>query len=411
MLRGYKVITVTHRCAELQEISNFVIKHDNKAELRTALEGLKEATNVEELLYLATCNRVAYIFYTNDHFEKDDALQFLKNINSSISESSMNYVNFYTDTEAIEYVLSVASSIDSLVVGEREILRQLREAYAMCSEWQLTGDCLRLLMRSTVEAAKEVYAKTRIGEKPISVVSLAVKRFLDEKLPIDAPILMVGAGQTNLLFLKILLKYGYRNFTIFNRTLTHAQQLIDMIGEGKAYHLDELPNFRSQFDCLVVCTGATSAIITKKLYGSLLNGDTSTKVVIDLSIPNNVAENVVSDYPVKYLCIQDLRKLANVNLAFREKEVVKAKKIIEKYLLEFHGLFQQRQIERAIGHIPVKVKSIKEKCLNQVFKKEVSSLDPNTAELVERMLSYMEKKYISLPMKAAINLVEITDEI
>lgn len=146
-------------------------------------------------------------------------------------------------------------------------------------------------------------------------------------------------------------------------------------------------------------------LLTLIYIQKIIGEDQSKKIVIDLSIPNNVSEEVVNNFPIDYICIQDLKILANKNLAFREKEIIQAKKIIDVQLQNFIAIFQQRQIALALKHIPTEIKSIKDRCLNEIFKKEVDSLDPNTLALVEKMLSYMEKKCISLPMKAAIDIV------
>jgi len=173
---------------------------------------------------------------------------------------------------------SFKPSIDSLVVGEREILRQIREGFARCNKWNLVGDGIRLLMKHVVEASKEVYAQTRIGEKQISVVSLAIKKLLESDISKDAKILLIGAGQTNLLVSKFLVKYEFKNVTVCNRSIEKAEKLASKF-ESEAFLLSELANYKEGFDCMIVCTGATEAIIKKPLYEKIIGKDKSEKLM------------------------------------------------------------------------------------------------------------------------------------
>ncbi|MEM9990162.1 MAG: glutamyl-tRNA reductase, partial [Bacteroidota bacterium] len=249
-----------------------------------------------------------------------------------------------------------------------------------------------------------VYSNTRIGEKPVSIVSLAIQQLRAAKLPKDARILLVGAGQTNALVGKFLKKYQYTNITVFNRTLERAEQLAEQIG-GKSYRLSELNRYDEGFDCLVVCTGATKAIITPDIYAHLLQSCTASKLVIDLSIPNNVHKDTVQQHNMQYVEIENLRQCAKKNLAFRAEEVQRAKLLVDSALQEFPKLYHQRQITRAMRAVPAEIKAVKAHALNNVFKKEVEELDDNTRLLLERMLNYMEKKCISIPMKAAKEMI------
>lgn len=409
MLGGYKILTITHRNANLQKIGDFVVQNTDADTAQTKLQALKAAFGIEELLYLSTCNRVMYFFYTKAVVDEAFISNFFYFINPNLKNSDTNdsiakLITLHEDDLAIRHLYEVAASIDSLVIGEREILRQLREAFEQSKAWGLTGDNIRLAMRTTVEIAKEVYAQTRIGEKPISIVSLSIKKLLATNLSKDARILMIGAGQTNLLVAKFLKKHGYTNVFVFNRTLKRAQNIANLLG-GKAFLLEDLENYTEGFDGMIVCTGSTSAIITQKLYKKLLGTDTRQKVVVDLSVPYNVASDVVRDFDIEYIEIEGLRQLANKNMAFREREVTKVIEILNVRLEEFRSLYQQRIIERAMKQLPIEIKAIKQKAIDEIFKKELDTVDDDAKALILKMLTYMEKRCISIPMLAAKNAV------
>ncbi|MBK9013416.1 MAG: glutamyl-tRNA reductase [Saprospiraceae bacterium] len=401
MLNGFKILTVTHRQTSLQHIEKFVVTHSDETVLRARLEALKAEFGLAEMMYLATCNRVMFLFYSETVSPPNFQSNFFQHINPSLSEHFITEnVTLYEGRAAAEHLYRVASSIDSLVVGEREILRQLREAYDRCQQWSLTADHLRIAMQGAVVAAKEVYTETRLGDKPVSVVSLAIRELLKTKLPNSTRILMVGAGQTNILVAKFLAKNGFQNVTVFNRTLERAQRIAISLN-GRAFGFDELADYKEGFDCLIVCTGATKAVVDNQLYIKILAGETGKKVIIDLSVPNNVCKEVVANHNVHFIEIEGLRALAQENRSFREQEVTVANELLDLHLAEFVAAVRNRRIERALHQVPAEMKAVKEYAMNKVFKKEIDVLDDSARELLERMMDFMEKKCTGIPIKVA----------
>lgn len=405
MLNEYKILTVTHKQVRLERIGDFVLTHTDETELKEKLTLLKNKFNFSELLYVSTCNRIIYLYKSSQELDLSFLVDFFQTVNPALSADYIQRIIIvYEGKSAINHLYEVSASIDSLVVGEREILRQIRAGFDRCAKWGLTGTGIRLLMKHLVEASKSVYAQTRIGEKQISVVSLAIKKLLESNISKDAKILLVGAGQTNLLVSKFLVKYEFTNVTVFNRSIGKAQKIAERF-DGNAFLLSELSSYREGFDCMIVCTGATEAIIKKPLYEQIIGNDSTEKLVVDLSIPNNVNRPVVESFNINYIEIEDLKQLAEQNLAFRKQEIGKARIILQQQISEFQKVFQQRQITQALQNVPTEIKAIKEKALNEVFKKDLETLDDHTKALFEKMMTYMEKKCISVPMKAAKELI------
>ena len=403
MLDRYKILTVTHRYTPLKQIAHFVVKAEGSADLQAQLTALKAAFAVEELFYLATCNRVMYLVTDDTPMDTARAQAFVSAVNPDLVQAGLlGELRILTGIDAVRHFFEVGASMDSLVIGERQILGQLREAYEQCVAWDLCGDDIRLLFQQAVVAAKDIYANTRIGEKPVSVVSLAIQKVMQLGLQPDARILMIGAGQTNALVAKFLKKYHFNKVTVFNRTLQRASQLAASFDHGRALPFSELAGYREGFDCLIVCTAAVEPIVTRERYQQLLAGENAAdKIMVDLSVPHNVAADVVDYYASAYVEIEDLRSLAQENMAFREREVKRAAHLLSLHLEEFPLVWRQRQLERALSRVPQEIKAVRQKAVNEVFKKELEGLDPQTRELMDRMLVYMEKKCISIPMRAA----------
>jgi len=405
-INDYKIVTITHQHTHLNEIGQFVLTNvDTDEALQNRLSIFKQALQIPEVLYLATCNRILFLFNTEQDIHDNEFMnRFFQVLYPNLSESVKMYGQETAiklqGEEAIQHLFEVASSMNSLVIGEREILRQLRQAYKKNCELGLTGDAIRLLMRYTVETAKKVYSTTKIGEKPVSVVSLAFQKLLAAQIPKHARFMLVGAGQTNRLVAKFLIKHGYQNVVIFNRSLLAAKALAAQI-QGEAYALATLDVYNEGFDVIIAATGATEAIITETCYQKLLADDTGHKILIDLSIPNNIASSIAQRFNASYIPIESLRALASENLAFREKEVTKAREVVKVELQTFKVICKQRKIEVALREVPIQIKAIRQHALNTVFKTEVSELDDESRALVERMMAYMEKRCIAIPIQVA----------
>lgn len=393
MLSNIHILTVSHKELPLEKVADYAIAHQNAADLKKHLETLKSHNNFEELFYLSTCNRVLYLFVTSEDVNRIT-------LSSIFGEADLSPVKYFNGDEAVFYLFQVASSIHSMVLGEREIITQLRTAYEEQRDWNLPGDNIRIFVQQTIRAAKKVYASTKIGEKPVSVVSLAVKHLLDYQINPLTPIILVGAGSTNQLVLRHLSKKGFKNISIYNRSPDKAAAL----GEnyiGKTGSLDDLIDHNESFGCLIACTGSHKPVVTQQIADKICAGKIEEKIWIDLGLPFDIDPKIHETYPEQVINLKALQSTAKQNLSIRAKEIKKADKLLEDALSDFKKTMHQRRIERAFHRIPSEIKDIKEKAIQEVFKKELASLDSQSKEIISRMMNYMEKKCISVPMKAA----------
>jgi len=292
MLEKYKVITATHKTAPFKALGSYVIGGETE-EVNAQLKAYKQLFELDELYYLATCNRVIFILVSEQDLGEQFKNAFLSHIYTDSEDTEMTtHFQLLRGEMCVTHLYKVAGSMDSLVVGEREILRQMREAYDRCRELGITGDSLRMLFQSIVETAKHIYSNTRIGEKPVSIVSLAIQELKKTNIAKDAKYLLIGAGKTNTLVSKFLVKEGVKNVAVFNRSIEGAEKLASKF-EGNAYKLTQLDAYHEGFDCIIACTGSTEPILTPSIYRELIGGDQSAKTIVDLSIPYNVSQSVV----------------------------------------------------------------------------------------------------------------------
>jgi glutamyl-tRNA reductase len=404
-LKYLKVIAFTHKQIDLKDLGKFVICNES---LESSLESVRRKFDIPEIFYIGTCNRVEFVFTADQNLSNEFVREFIQALNLPVSDEQVQAfaekVSIYEDVEALNHLLRISCSLESLVVGEKEILAQVRKAYDTCRLAGFTGDYLRLVMNRVVKTSKEVYTNTAIARKPISVVSLAYRKLRELKMCTQSRILIIGAGETNKNISKYLKKHKYSNFTIFNRTLQNAQVLADELG-GKAYGLDALKTFKDGFDVIITCTSATEPILTNEIYNSLLNTDTSRKVIVDLAVPNDTSPEVLDNNPVTFIEVHSLQEIANSNLQERYEELIFAERIIEDNILEFKPVLKQRRVEIAMRDVPVKIKEIRSAAVNRIFADEIEGMDSNSREVLERVMNYMEKKYISLPMVMAKDIL------
>ncbi len=397
-MKYLKVIAFTHKQIELKELGKLVICQED---LTIKLQEAKVRFQIPEIFYLATCNRVEFVMATSQVVDKDFTREFISFMNiglcSHFLETFISGASIYEEKEALSHLLRTSCSMESLVVGEKEILAQMRKAYECCRLANLTGDYLRLVMNRVVKAAKEVYTDTNISRNPISVVSLAYRKLRELALTSNARILIIGAGETNKNISKYLQKHKYSNFAVFNRTKSKAEELAAELN-GKAFDLADLANYQQGFDVVITCTSSVEPIITTEIYKTLLNGETGRKIIVDLAVPNDTAAEVVENFPINYIEVHTLNELSKSNLQERYQELVYAEKIIEQNIAEFIPVLKQRRIELAMREVPEKIKEIRKRAVDCVFAEEIQLMDDQSRQVLEKMMNYMEKKFISLPM-------------
>ncbi len=401
VLNNFHIIAFTHRNLGVSEIGKLHIEADNQQE---ALSNLKTEMQVDELMFLSTCNRVEFIFVTEKTPDFHFLQAFFKTLYPNFTQEQVDYFAQNADTfhqiDAVEHMLSVASSIDSMVIGEREIITQVRNAFDASKQMQLVGDFIRLVIRQTIETAKKVYTETSIATKPVSVVSLAYHKLRDMNIKMDARVLIIGAGVTNTNMSRFLKKHGFKKFVVFNRTFEKAQNLAKDLN-GTALPLEELQNYNGGFDVIITCTGSEGHIITPEIYKQLLQGEKDRKVVIDIALPQDLDPRIIETENVTHISVEVLQQISNQNLKERSKEIQHVEEIIAEAVYDFKHIHKVRAVEIAMRDVPQKVKEIKQVAMNEVFKNELESLDENSKEILDKIIGYMEKKYISGPMLLA----------
>ena len=356
---------------------------------------------LQGMVFLSTCNRVEFILSDDKYFCMGRTTQLLQRF--GLEPAAMGRVTAalqaYRGEEAMRHLMRVASSLESMVLGEREILTQVREAFDLAMAHRLAGDRLRVAGRSVVETAKKVFTQTDVATQAVSVNSLGWQAFKSWNLPLDAPILMVGAGATNTAVGRFLVKAGYRNVRVVNRSLERAQVLADVLGTDQAGTLDDLAEALKEGPrALVVCTGSDAALLGADHARMIPDGPLN---VLDLGVPSDVDASFRERPDLTVVDMAALKEVADQNLAIRATEVSKCETLLEAGLAEYLERLQAREVELALIELPQMIKAIRETAMGEIFADDLEGLDAEARQVVERIVAYLEKKYVGLPMKLA----------
>lgn len=395
---SFSVVSFSHKNLPLSAIGTIAFPIDRSREV---LSVSKEILNCSEVFCLSTCNRTEWILA--DVEPANEKINHLLDTLFQIGDKKeilLSGMEILKDDAAVHHVFRLCSSLESMVIGEREILAQVRKAFDFAFENGFASDKLRILMRFATECAKDIFTRTRISEKPVSVASLAYRELVQRNMAENKTFLVIGAGETNWKLLDYLKKSGTNSFHIFNRTLLKARELASRV-TGTAYPLEELSRFDIPFDAVLICTSSPIPLINMSNAEHLFRLFKSHPLVVDLSVPKGIDDEALNRYKPDCIFVDNLNEQVTKNLKEREKEISSCEKIIEHYLNIHAHAQKERAVELMFGEIPRQIRNTKEKAISEVFGKEIDSMDEKSKDILFRVLDYMEKKYNTFTMCSA----------
>ena len=331
------------------------------------LEKLKRDSGVEELCILSTCNRVE--IYSCAHNEEsvdilEDSFLRLKG-----AERASRHMFRYRGEEAVFHIFKVASSLDSMVIGEPQITAQFKESFELSRKAGTTGKVLNRLFEKALRASKRVRTETGISRSAVSVsyaaVELARKIFGDLK---KAKVLLIGAGEMGELAASYLRKIGCQIY-ITNRTYERALRLSQELG-GSALRFEELEEDIPNMDILIVSTGATHFVLTREMIRrAMKRRGYEPMFIIDISVPRNVEPSAGKIDEVFLYDIDDLKEVVNSNMKDRLKEARRGEIILWDEVNKFMRWLENLKIEPYILKLKNSVRELEKQ--NPVIRKLV----------------------------------------
>ncbi|OAG26901.1 glutamyl-tRNA reductase [Thermodesulfatator autotrophicus] len=390
------VIGLNHRTApvEIREKLAFTKKEIDPLNL------FLELPVVREVLFLSTCNRVEILLVTRN---PESASSMVKQVWGKANKVELNlfepHLYYFYDHEAIRHLFKVASGLDSLVLGEPQILGQLKEAYRKAAERRATGVILNRLLHKTFSVAKRIRSETGIGSHAVSVSYAAVelaKKIFGELSGKQA--MLIGAGEMAELAAQHLLSHGVEKLVVANRTLSRAIELAKQFN-GEAISLNELEDYLLKVDIVISSTGAPHYILKKEQIKKLMRPRKMRPLFfIDIAVPRDIDPAVNDIENVFVYDIDDLKTVVEENLAFRRKEAIKAERIIEEEVIKFTNWLEQLEVYPTIVALRQKAEEIRQKELEKTLSHLKSKLSPEDIEAIDVLTKSLVNKLLHDPI-------------
>jgi glutamyl-tRNA reductase len=358
-----------------------------------ALEVLRDLVAVKECLFISTCNRVEALFTTETPGEAEaSVIEFMSQMSRIPVRSFEPHLFIHRDRDAVRHVLRVASSLDSMIVGEPQILGQIKDSYSMATREKTTGVILNRLMHRAFHTAKRVRTETGICDAAVSVsyaaVELAKKIFYDLR---GKKVLLIGAGEMAELAARNLVSQGVSSVTVANRTFERAVELARNFN-GRPVAFEEIGSQLFEADIVISSTASPEYVITsEQVKSSFRKRRNSPLFFIDIAVPRDV-EPQVNDLENAYVYdIDDLRGVIQLNKAQRAEEAFKAERIVEEEVIKFERWVNTLAVVPTIVSIKEKGETIR---LAEI-RKSIAGLGPLSPEqrdgLETLTLSIVEK--------------------
>ena len=361
--------------------------------------------DVREGVILSTCNRLEiYALVDDPKIASEAIINLLSRFGNPPPQLFSKYLYTYHNEEAIYHLLRVAAGLDSLVVGEPQILGQITEAYEAALSQGAAGTVLSALFRAAIHTGKRVRTETGISVNPASISSVAA-RLIEELLGdlSQRQVLLIGAGEIGGIALRALIKRGVARITVANRTYKHAEQLASAWG-GRATAFQQLTEAASEADIIITATGAPHTILNRELLEPVMAiRPTRPLFIIDIAVPRNVDPNV-TEIPNIYLRdIDDLQSQTTNNLRAREAEIPRVELIIAEEAAQFLKWLSSLDVVSTITALRQQIEQVRQGELERLFNR--LNLDARERAMVATMSHRLTNKFLHRPTLSLKNEV------
>ncbi|PJE79709.1 Glutamyl-tRNA reductase [invertebrate metagenome] len=333
---SYLTAGINHKTAPVSLREQLVFP---PAELPQALKSARDFLETREVAILSTCNRTE--MYCTRHMDHRRVLQWLSDYHHIQYTRLPEHTYFYCEQEAVRHIMRVASGLDSMILGEPQILGQLKTAYTIAQDAGTTGSLLSRLFQSSFTTAKQVRTETAIGQQPVSIAyaatRLAQRIFADLS---DNTVLLIGAGETIELVARHFYKQGIQRIIVANRSLSHAKRLAAQFN-GSAIPLSALPDTVQHADIIVSSTASPVPILGKGAVEKALKARRHRPIfMIDIAVPRDIEPEVAELPDVFLYTVDDLHNVIENNLKKRQEAANQAENVVEQSSREFMNQLQ-----------------------------------------------------------------------
>ena len=363
----------------------------------TALQALRSQPSISEVVLLSTCNRVEMIFTTKSPDRAlSEAKSFLAKFKNVPPDSFEKALYLHRGNQAIKHIFRVAASLDSMVVGEPQILGQVKEAYRIATEQKTSGVILNRLLHKTFFVAKRIRTETGIGNSAVSIsfaaIELARKIFgsLEGKNA-----LLIGAGEMAELAVEHLLRHRAAEIYVANRTFERAVELAGRF-KGHPVNFKEIPDTLPRVDIVISSTGSPDYVVTRQQVKSIMKERRNRPVFfIDIAVPRDIDPELNRLTNVYVYDIDDLNGIVDENIEDRGREALKGERIVDEAAIRFRQWLENLSVVPTIKALRNKLEKITRAELDKT--KGSQTFSPEQEAAIERMSASMVNKILHDP--------------
>lgn len=389
-------MSINHRLASVD-----VIEKARFPDVDAALDDVLCLPGMREAIIVQTCNRVEVYGVSDDQ----DALKKF----ALSTGMPMDKLCFHSGDGAGEHLMRLACGLESMVVGEDQILGQLKDAYLASEKHGAIGRTLARAVLKAINTGKRARLETAIGRGGVSVGSAAVELAEAVLGSLEGKsILVLGAGDMGMLVARALTEKKLKGIFIANRNYERARSLAESIG-GVAVRLDDLPDHVDDADVLICATSAPHYILTRdRLAPMVLRRDGRCLLVIDISNPRNVEPSVGDLEGVEYLSLDDIRQVSDLNLARRLAETAEVERIIAEEYRRLKGEYRRLRADRMIGSLYLRVDEVRSAELARAIARLQShgGLTEGQAVILEEFSRSLSGKILATPASSLRSAAE-----
>ncbi|MGI6776952.1 MAG: glutamyl-tRNA reductase [Acetivibrionales bacterium] len=318
----------------------------NLEEQKKALTGIYGMENICECLILSTCNRTEiYTCFAGESPDRDCIEEFICSIKGLDVHDFKKYFYYYCGLKAVRHIFKVSCGLESMVLGEDQILGQVKSAYKLALEEGTTSVVLNTLFRDVITAAKKVKTRTGLSRNPVSVASLAVKYAFEQYggKPENTTALVIGSGEIGTIAIKNLLSWGTDRVFIASRSHSRLSLNAKFNTKVSLIAYQDRYSFMDNADIIISCTSSPHYTVTADMLEKSLAAY-KTRVFVDLAVPRDIDIAIKGIAGVKYFNIDQLKEAADANTRRKLLESMKAEKMLEEYVADFERWYEFRNV-------------------------------------------------------------------
>lgn len=389
------VVGLNHRTAPVEVLERVTVAPRH---LTKALGTLAASEHLAEVVVLSTCNRIEiYARATRFHAAVEDIVGFLADQSSLVPDDLVEHLYTYHDDAAITHLFGVAGGVDSMIIGEGEILGQVREAWLVAESEGRAGTLLPRVFRHAVEVGKRSRTETEIGRHAASVASAAVALAGETLGSLEGRrVLVVGAGEVGEGTAVALAGAGVSEVVVANRTGAKAQELARRVG-GRAVPIDDVADVLVETDVLLCTTGSTEVIVERgDIEHVMARRDGRALLIVDVAVPRDVDPGVGQVFGVSLLDIDDLKAFADASLEQRRREITNVRVIVAEALERFQMDRSARQLAPLVTALRDRAETLRIGELSR-FSNRLAGLDDDQRAAVEALTEGIVNKLLHEP--------------